>query len=199
MRAKIIKTIEITLILYVIPILLFLFTFVEIIHIRTMEANKFLNRLTDLNWSVDFTPVNRSEITLPALAEKRLSKAPKEFIDFISSFSEALSQDETEWFLSYKDYKQEYGKVDDAFVWNTFEMDSLKYADNDMEKEIKEFWEQFIPFYMSVYDDYAYIAICVNSENYGKIYQGCEPEYETPTLIAENLPSFLYKFVLKTK
>ncbi|NDV94459.1 hypothetical protein D0T84_05925 [Dysgonomonas sp. 521] len=163
-----------------------------------MEANIFLNRLTDLKWSVDFTPVDRSKIILPALAEKRLAKTPQEFIDFICSFSETASPDETQWFLSYKDYQQEYGKVDDAFVWNTFEMDSLMYADEDMKAEIQQFWEIFIPFYMSVNDYYSYIAICVNNENYGKIYQGSEPEYETPVLIAENLSSFLNKFLLTT-
>jgi hypothetical protein len=163
-----------------------------------MEANRFLNRLTDLKWSVDFISVDRSKITLPALAEKRLLKTSREFIDFICSFSEASSENETEWFLSYKDYQQEYGKSDDAFVWNTFEMDSLKYADDDMKADIQGFWENFIPFYMSVSGYYSYIAICVNSENYGKIYQGSEPEYEFPELIAENLSSFLNKFLLTT-
>jgi len=163
-----------------------------------MDTNTFLNRLTDLKWTVDFTTVNRPAISLPSLATKRLAKAPKEFIEFISSFSEALSQDETEWFLSYKDYKQEYGKVDDAFVWNTFEMDSLAYADKDMKAEIEEFWNNYIPFFMSVKGEYSYIAICVNNENYGKIYHGYEPEYEIPELIADNLPSFFNKFLLTT-
>lgn len=179
---------------------LFLFNYLCAYHhiIRLMEANKFLNRLTDLGWTVDFTPVDRSKITLPALAQKRLSKTPQEFIDFICSFSETASHDETQWFLSYKDYQQEYGKADDAFVWNTFEMDSLTYADEEMKKEIEEFWDNFIPFYMSVGDYYSYIAICVNAENYGKIYQGSEPEYEVAELIAPNLPSFLNKFLLTT-
>ncbi len=51
---------------------------------------------------------------------------------------------------------------------------------------------------MSVKGEYSYIAICVNNENYGKIYHGYEPEYEIPELIADNLPSFFNKFLLTT-
>jgi hypothetical protein len=47
---------------------------------------------------------------------------------------------------------------------------------------------------MSVHDGYSYISICISKENYGKIYQGIEPEYEESTCIADNINDFFKSF-----
>ncbi len=156
-----------------------------------MNNTKFLKQLTNKDWIIDSTPLITTSIPIDPLAKKRIDKAPKEFNDFICSFSECTSKEETIWILSYQDYQNGY---DVAHPWNKYENESIEYSDESMHDDIHTFWENHIPFVMSVSGAYSYIAICINKENYGKIYQGFEPEYEEVTLIASNLSDFFEKF-----
>ncbi|MDU1889983.1 MAG: hypothetical protein E6767_04775 [Dysgonomonas sp.] len=157
-----------------------------------MNIPDFLESLTSQDWFIDRTPVDPSKTTIDAQAKEKLNTAPAELRDFVCSFLECTNNDETIWFLSYQDYRD--ASYDIAHPWNTYEQQSIEYSDDDMHESIHAFWKDHIPFLMSVAGEYSYIAMGIGSENYGKIYQGFEPEYEEATLIAHNLFDFFHKF-----
>jgi hypothetical protein len=158
-----------------------------------MEANDFLSKLTLNGWIVNREPINPMNVEINIEALDRIKKSPKEFYDFITSFSSCANKEDTIWFMSYQDY------IDDdeiAFPWNEFQNQSIDAANSDdkLLKEITTYWDSHIPFLMSVENGYSYISICISHENYGKIFMGREPEYEESSCIAENFLSFLESF-----
>ena len=159
-----------------------------------MNANDFLLKLSMNDWIVNRESVNPTDVEINPEALDRINKAPKEFLDFILSFTSCANEEDTIWFLSYKDYIDD---EDIAFPWNEFQNQSIDSADSDNEllEEINTYWGSHIPFLMSVEDGYSYISICISHENYGKIFMGREPEYEDSSCIAENLSSFWESFL----
>lgn len=156
-----------------------------------MQQNTFLRKMTNASWFADRTKIIKADIAIDITAEKRLAKCPNDFIDFITSFKSFTNGEENVWFLSYADYKTNKLEV---FPWNEFELQSMKASSGESQDAIKSFWDTHIPFLLSLKGGYSYIAICVDEENYGKIYQGREPEYENVTLIANSLEAFFDKF-----
>src|SRR5437773_1305481 len=73
-----------------------------------------------------------------------------------------------------------------AFDWNEFETMDLESAEGDELAlgEIREFWDHYLPFIMSVSGDYAYLALCVSGDDYGSVVDGYASDFEGVTKVA---------------
>lgn len=160
----------------------------------TINVDIFISQLERNEWIINGKKIIPSDYVLNAEALLKIEKAPSNFKKFICSFTSCANKQDTIWFLSYADY------IDDEdidFPWNEFEKQSLEAADEDEElmEEISLFWKKQIPFLISVRDSYSYISLCIEDDNYGKIYYGCEPEYEESILIANSLEEFFSNYI----
>lgn len=154
-----------------------------------MEKNDltmFLAILEEKKWKIEY---ETEAITLPELFEKRYPKIPESYQSFLSKVKFCSNANETVWFNCISDFN---GTSDSAFTWNEFEKQSLESADDsDLKKTIQSFWDDHIPFLISVKSGYAYLALNIQS---GKIVFGEEPEYEETEEIYESFNQFIKNF-----
>lgn len=121
----------------------------------------------------------------------RYPHVPDDYLTFLNTFSLLTNLSDTTWFNSISDFN---GTNDEsAFSWNEFEIQSLEAFDGDAEsqKKIQTFWDQHLPIILSVKNGYAYFAINVSEENFGKIYYGEEPEFEEAEWVFRDFTSFI--------
>ncbi|WP_312303707.1 hypothetical protein [Chryseobacterium sp.] len=121
----------------------------------------------------------------------RYPHVPDDYLTFLDTFSLLTNLSDTTWFNSISDFN---GTNDEsAFSWNEFEIQSLEASDGDAEsqKKIQTFWDQHLPIILSVKNGYAYFAINVSEENFGKIYYGEEPEFEEAEWVFRDFTSFI--------
>lgn len=101
------------------------------------------------------------------MVKERLSKTPSSFLKFVEYFDLFANAEDNIWFISIKDYLKENNG--EGFSWNEFELQSLEYSDGQEKKDVIKFWNDHLPFIMSVKSDYAYVAIVLNGEDKGQI------------------------------
>ena len=121
----------------------------------------------------------------------RYPRIPSDYFTFLNSFSLLMNHSETTWFNSISDFNQTNTESD--FKWNEFEIMSVDAFEGDREQQqiIKEFWDKHLPIILSVTDGYAFFAIGVAEENFGKVYFGIEPEFEEVELVANSFDEFI--------
>ena len=121
----------------------------------TPELAIQLDALRDVGWRI--ARLDRAAVLPPTIAE-RYEWAPPMLLDFVAGISEATSPDEKAWLLSASDYA---GTSQKAFAWNEWELIALSAAEDDesWKSEITQFWDQHLPFLMSLKSGYAYFAI----------------------------------------
>jgi hypothetical protein len=158
-----------------------------------MKCNDFIKELLNFKWQ--FEPAKENlEVDLKNNIDGKFSKVTNDFLLFINSFTLLANEDDNAWFIPLEDYlnKDEV----EGFAWNEFEMESLEYAEDDSQvKVIKNFWNNHLPFFMSVKNGYTYIAVVLDGESKGSIVSGNEPEYENTTKIASSLNDFFDKYI----
>lgn len=110
-----------------------------------------------------------------------------EYKEFLRVYKEAVSADETTWFLCCDDYN---GTSESAFKWNEFESLSLEAAGDDSEwqEEIRQWWDKKLPIIISVRNGYSFYAIDLER---GGIVRGEEPEFEETEVVADSFFDFL--------
>jgi len=123
-------------------------------------------------------------------AENKLEKVGDSFFSFINEYKLLTNETDDVWFIPIYEYSIKT-KNEEEFTWNNFEIESLEYADDEGEKkEIKDFWNNHLPFLFSVKDGYSYIALIIDGKNKGKIVHGREPEYEDIDIISDSFDEF---------
>ena len=106
-----------------------------------------------------------------------------------SSFDELASPAENIWFFSQLDYT---GRSDSAFKWNEFELNGLTCAmDGKQKNEVSLFWARYFPFAMSVKNDYKYLAIGIDANNFGEIFVGENSDENEILIVANNFEEFV--------
>ena len=144
--------------------------------------SEFLLWAKQNNWNV----ISCSDmIELPDAIKSRYD-IPAQWYDFICTLQVCENPKATKWFLTPNDYLPQ----EDCFQWNEFEMQSLEYGNN--ESDVTSYWNHHLPIFMTVDSEYSYFAI--NTEN-GNVVIGYEPEYEVPTVVAEDFNSFISKII----
>ena len=126
---------------------------------------------------------------LPDAVLQRYPNIPDDYLAFISRLRSCHSPTDTTWLLAPADY-QTHTKA--AFAWNEFEQLSLEAACRPEETQaIQAFWQCHCPIILSVQPHYAYFAIDLHPHRHGNIVFGCEPEFETTTVIAADFAAFI--------
>lgn len=151
--------------------------------------DKLIGTLRMLDWHI--IEKKKAFISLRFLLE-RYGELPEEFTHYLKSIETGTSPDKNVWLLCEAEYN---GNSDDEFRWNELELLSLESACDDIswQNRIKTFWNNHLPFILSVKGEYSYFAIGVGEANYGQIFYGMEPEFEEVTLVADSLNDFISK------
>ncbi|MBL1409908.1 hypothetical protein [Sphingobacterium faecale] len=138
---------------------------------------------------------NHNEKTVPTvrLSEQflgRYPKLPREYADFVESFSLLSNKSDTTWFNSAGDFN---GKEEGGFRWDEFEQQSLVAFDGDTvgQEQVRDFWNHHIPIVLSVKNGYSHFSMGVGDHNLGKIYFGEEPDYEEVEWVADSFLAFM--------
>lgn len=150
---------------------------------------ELLNYLKEQSWNVELKEEKDTHIL--DVIGKRYKNIPQQWLNFVSRFKSIVNRDNTTWFLCEDDFcLQEENK----FRWNEWEIISLESVRNDseLENEIREFWNKYLPIIMSVRSGYSYYAISMEN---GSIVYGIEPEFEECEIVADSFEEFIRKIM----
>ncbi len=155
------------------------------------KIEEFLTWAESNNWEIKREKRQDEDVFNKIL--NRYKKIPDEFVEFLRTVDVCVMPDEKSWFLCFDDYAE---TSDLAFRWNEFENMSLDSAedDNELKKNIIEYWDTHLPFALSVRNDYAYYALDVGTD-FGAVVFGYEPEFEEYEKVAPSFLDFLYKIM----
>jgi hypothetical protein len=94
----------------------------------------------------------------PAELRARYPNVPAPLTAFLGRIDQCENTSGTAWFLTAADYA---GTGDSAWAWNEWEKQELEtFAGDDEEMgRIREFWTEYLPFYLDVGGDYSYFAV----------------------------------------
>lgn len=144
-----------------------------------------------LSKDLHFITKDSDHETLNKKFKTRYSNLPDDYLAFLKTYSLLTNHSDTTWFNSITDFNETNDEND--FKWNEFEILSLDACDGDVENQqvVKNFWNQHLPIILSVKKGYAYFALHVSEENFGKIYYGQEPEFEETELVSDSFSAFI--------
>lgn len=116
---------------------------------------------------------------------QRYPRIPGQYEKFLSRVGSCVNKDETVWFLCASDYN---GTSEAGFAWNEFEKIDLEGAGDDREwrDETIAFWDNHLPFLLSVGGEYAHRSFRVTGEKFGSVVDG----YEELTAVSDFATSF---------
>ena len=133
---------------------------------------------------------------LPDAVLQRYPNIPADYLAFISRLRSCHSPTDTTWLLTPADY---HAQINAAFAWNEFEQLSLEAACKPEETQaIQAFWQRHCPIMLCVQPHYAYFAIDLHPHHHGNIVFGCEPEFETTTVVAADFAAFINEGLANT-
>jgi hypothetical protein len=149
---------------------------------------EIIRRLQKQGWNVTKRP-GRS-LRLPPEVTARHPKLPESLTKFLGGLSSCENQTQTAWFLCEADYS---GMSGSAFRWDEWERMSLEAAVDDrrLREAVSGFWNEHLPFLLSVRDGYAYFAVRTADDGYGQVVSGREPEFEEASAVASSFEEFL--------
>lgn len=150
-------------------------------------TDKFLAYMENQGWTVEVN--EEQKFCLPEPVKNRYTGYQESWMRFISIVKSLVRKDERAWFLCAEDYDIQGDK---AWQWNEWELRSLEAAEDDTvwKKEIRQFWDNHLPFFLSLDSGYAYYAFSMED---GSIVYGMEPEFEECETVAESFEDFMEK------
>ncbi len=143
----------------------------------------FINAMNKRKWNITLEQSNE----LPRIILDRYSFIPKDYMDFLYNIKSCVNANDTAFILCSDDFKN---KDKNSFAYDEFEKISYAAAigDDEMQKDIKTFWDKHLPICISVKGGYSYYAI--NLDNLS-IVKGDEVEFEVTETIAPSFYEFL--------
>ena len=150
--------------------------------------------LKAFGWNVE--PRQPAALHLPPEVNARFHHLPAEYVQFLEQVRCCVNAAGTAWFLTEEDFG---GTSDSAFLWNEFEAMGLESAENDSDlaSSVTRFWEGHLPIAVSVKSGYAFLALSLAAEDYGKVVIGREPEIEDSEVVCGSFQQLLSQ-LLKT-
>ena len=145
--------------------------------------DEYLTLLRSKGWTIT---ESSGTVELNDGFRQRYPRIPEQYQKFLSRVTSCVNRDETVWFLCAADYN---GPGDDAgFAWNEFERIDLEGAGDDEEwrTETIRFWDNHLPFLLSVSGEYAHRSFRVTGEKFGSVVDG----YEEFTAVSDLAASF---------
>ena len=98
----------------------------------------------------------------PAELRERYPNMPSALTGFLGRLDECVNADDTAWFLTAADYAGTSGSPWAWNAWELLELESCAESDDaEAAAEVRQFWNDYLPFYMDVGGDYAYFAVRV--------------------------------------
>lgn len=149
------------------------------------KIEKFIEWAKNNSW--DIKERNTEELKLCKSIIDRYENIPIEYIEFLNRVEQCISPSETSWILCEGEYN---GTSDIEFDWNEFENISLEACedDNELTREVNEFWNRHLPILMCVNGEYSFYAIDMKNK---MIVYGYEPEFEEVEVVANDFFEFL--------
>jgi hypothetical protein len=126
---------------------------------------------------------------LPASVTSRHPRLPPLAIEFFTNVQSCVEPQEGAWFLAAEDFART-----DGFLWDEYERMFLKDADEDQAREVRGFWDRYLPIFQLVEGDYEYLALGTDpsSSHFGKVVWDAEAAYDgQPLVIADSYADFL--------
>jgi SMI1 / KNR4 family (SUKH-1) len=129
---------------------------------------------------------------------RRYPRIPEDYTKFLQRVASCVNADDTVWFCCTDDYN---GTSPAAFAWDEFERMGLEGAREDAQKadQIREFWDQHLPFMLSVSGDYACLSLCVSGDAYGSVVDCYEPDFEGFSEVAATFDEFVRFYIAALK
>jgi hypothetical protein len=118
----------------------------------------------------------------------RYPRIPEDYVRFLQRVSCCENAEETVWFLCLNDYNSQ---GDSEWAWNAMEQIDLEGAEDETRRtEVVEFWNNHLPFMLSVVGEYAYLAFRV-TEHFGSVVEGYDIELTDPNEVAPSFEDFV--------
>lgn len=154
------------------------------------ELDAFLGLLTAKDWTVELR--ESGEIKLNEKFSRRYPRIPEDYLKFLQRVVSCVSADKTVWFLCADDYNE---TSPSALAWNEFELIDLQSLANEQEAQrVRELWDRYLPFILSVKGDYACLSLCAQGEAYGSVVDSYAPDVDGFTDVAANFDEFISLF-----
>ena len=157
-----------------------------------MDKVAIVQELRARGWSVQ-EHLN-SAFRLPPAIAARYPRLPESLLEFLSGLALCVDATETTWILCQSDYD---GTGSSAFSWDEWEKLSLSVAGNpDDIAKVRAFWDGHFPFMFSVGSGYAFHAICTAPDKFGRVVEGCEPDFEEALPVADSFEVFITSVIM---
>jgi len=124
-----------------------------------------LDALAGAGWTVRERSVEQAlpwSRLWPAPLRERYPNMPSALTGFLGRLDECVNEDDTAWFLTAADYA---GTSGSSWAWNAWEQLELESCaernDAECAAEVRQFWNDYLPFYTDVGGDYGYFAVRV--------------------------------------
>lgn len=147
------------------------------------EIDSFLALLKSKGWSVKVNGGGDFDESF----RRRYPRIPEDFRSFLKQTGSCANAGETVWFICIDDYK---GTSPSAFAWNAFELMALEAVEGDDQasKGVRQFWNDHLPFMLSVKGDYICLALSLSEKEFGSVVAVYAPDFDAAT--SRLFPSF---------
>jgi hypothetical protein len=147
------------------------------------ELDAYIEVLRSHGWRIE--PADGGPVTLGPEFTSRHPRMPDAYLRFLQKVASCVNPDETVWFLCAGDYNRT--NSDSEWAWDEFEKMVLEdEGDEEVRREVAEFWDSHLPFMYSVGGEYAFLAFRVTDDKFGSVVDG----YELQTDVSDVAPSF---------
>jgi len=151
---------------------------------------EYLRLLTSKGWAVEQAQPGEV-LTLRDEIRSRYPRIPQQYEQFLARVRSCVNGDETIWFLCADDFNAE--ATDAAIVWNEFEkmeLDDTAPGGSDP-AEVRQFWEEHMPFMLSVGGEYSYLGFRVAGDRFGSVVEGYDIDLREPSNVARDFDEFI--------
>jgi hypothetical protein len=150
----------------------------------------YLRLLASRGWTVVEAEPGEDVALRPEI-RARYPRIPGQYERFLARVRSCVNADETVWFLCAEDYNQP--PDDEAFAWNEFEKMELEDAAPGAADpaEVRQFWDEHLPFMLSVGGEYAYLGFRVVGDRFGSVIEGYDIDLREPSDVARDFDEFV--------
>jgi hypothetical protein len=148
------------------------------------DLDAYIELLRNHGWSVRLRDGSVA-LTLNDAFTRRHPRIPDGYLRFLERVASCVNSDETVWFLCADDYNGT--NSDPEWAWDEFEKMVLEdEQDEEVRREVAEFWDNDLPFMYSVGGEYAFLALRVTGDKFGSVVDG----FELQTEVSDVAPTF---------
>jgi hypothetical protein len=155
------------------------------------ELTVYLRLLVSRGWAVVETQPG-DDLARRREIRERYPRIPKQYERFLARVRSCVNADETVWYLCVEDYNREPDAADPGFAWDEFERMELEDEGprGPDPAEVRRFWDEHMPFMLSVGGEYAWIGFRVAGDRFGSVVEAWE-DLRNPSDVARDFDEFI--------